>query len=110
MYAQAYPSAGLVHSLDTGCANTYESLIAARLRLQLCDAAVLDQPRTIQPNVLQHPSVVRHQQHRTVKGLECLLELLDGGEVEMVRRLIEHQHIGAHRLQQRKASAGPLTG
>ena len=51
-----------------------------------------------------------HQQQRTVIGLERLLELLDGGEVEMVRRLIENQHIRAACLQQRKAGAGSLTG
>src|SRR5882757_3131020 len=109
MLAQGYPEGGIVNRLYICCGNTYTSLIAAGLRLQLCDAAVVDLPRTIQPNVLQHPTVVRHQQQRTVKGLECLLELLYGSEVEMVRRLIEHQHIGASGLQQRKACAGSLT-
>jgi hypothetical protein len=70
-------------------------------RLQICDAPVVDQPRTIQPNVLLHPAVVRHEQQRTVIGLEPLFELLDRGEVEMVRRLIENQHIRASCLQQR---------
>jgi hypothetical protein len=50
------------------------------------------------------------QQQRTVIGFERLFELLDGGEIEVVRRLIENQHIRATGLQQRKARAGSLTG
>ena len=53
---------------------------------------------------------MRHQQQCTVIGLERLLELLDGSEVEMVRRLIENQHIRATCLQQGQAGAGSLTG
>lgn len=51
-----------------------------------------------------------HQQQRAVVGLERLFELLDGGEVEMVCRLIENQYVRATCLQQRKAGAGSLTG
>ena len=53
---------------------------------------------------------MRHQQQGTVIGFERLLELLDRGEVEVVRRLVEHQHVGAACLQQREAGAGSLTG
>ena len=51
-----------------------------------------------------------HQQQCTVIALQRLFELFDGGEIEMVCRLIENQHVGAASLKQRKAGAGALPG
>ena len=44
------------------------------------------------------------------KASERGLELLDGGQVEVVRRLVEHQPVRAGRHQQRQARAGALAG
>jgi hypothetical protein len=39
-----------------------------------------------------------------------LLQLFDGGQIKMVRRLVEDQNVGAASLQKRKSGAGPFTG
>ena len=44
------------------------------------------------------------------EGVERLLELLDGGQVEVVGRLVEHQQVDPARLQQRQRGPGALAG
>src|SRR5579863_2030139 len=44
---------------------------------------------------LEQPPVVGHEEERALPGVEGPLELLDGGQVEMVRRLVEHEAIGS---------------
>ena len=53
---------------------------------------------------------MRHQQQRAVVGVQGLLELLDGGQVKVVGRFVENEHVGAARLQQCQAGARPLAG
>ena len=50
------------------------------------------------------------EQEGAVEGFECLLELLDCGQVEMVRRLVEDEEIHASSLEQGKAGSGALAG
>ena len=54
--------------------------------------------------------VVRHQQHRARERVERLFELLDRGQVEMVRRLVEHDEVRPVGHQQRERGAGALPG
>lgn len=62
-------------------------------------------------DVLQHPPVVGHQQQGPVVALQRLLELLDGGQVEMVRRLVEDEDVGAPAACRRcRLRPGPLPG
>ena len=49
-----------------------------------------------------------YQQQGAVVGLQRLLKLLDRGQIQMVRRFVENQHVGPARLQQRKTGAGSL--
>jgi hypothetical protein len=68
------------------------------------------QEAPVEPDALQHAAVVGHEQQRALVRLERLLELLDRGEVEVVGRLVEHEHVDAARLQQGEPGAGPLAG
>jgi chloramphenicol 3-O-phosphotransferase len=52
---------------------------------------------------------VGDQQQRPGVGGQRLLELLDGGQVEMVGGLVEDEHVDAPRLQQRERRPGALT-
>jgi len=58
-----------------------------------------------QAHALQQRAIVSDEQDGAGEGVEGDLELLDGGEVEVVRRLVENQHVGATCLQQREAGA-----
>jgi hypothetical protein len=49
---------------------------------------------------------VRDEQDRPREGLHRLLQLLDGGQVEMVRRLVQDEQVDAPRLQERQRSPG----
>jgi hypothetical protein len=53
---------------------------------------------------------VRDEDERAVEGAQSALELLDGGQVEVVRRLVEHQTAGSERRLERKLRPRPLTG
>ena len=46
---------------------------------------------------LEKPAVVRDQRDRSVEADECLLEPLEGLDVEVVRRLVEQQQVRADR-------------
>ena len=53
---------------------------------------------------------MRDEEQRAVEGGERPLELLDGRQVEVVRRLVEHEAPGAARRLNRQLGAGPLAG
>ena len=57
--------------------------------------ATVHAPRPIQPHILQHPAIMGDQQQRTVIAVQGLLELLDGGQIQMIGRFVEHQHVHA---------------
>ena len=48
------------------------------------------------------------QEQRAGVGVQRLLELLDGGQVEVVGRLVEHEQVDPAGLQQRQRGAGAL--
>jgi hypothetical protein len=51
--------------------------------------------------VFEEAAVVRDEDERAVERAERALELLDGGQVEVVRRLVEHEAAGAARRLER---------
>ena len=53
---------------------------------------------------------MRHEQDGARVVRERDFELLDRLDVEVVRRLVEHQHVHAARLEQRERCARPLAG
>jgi hypothetical protein len=53
---------------------------------------------------------VRHEQERAVECAKGALELLDGRQVEVVRRLVEHEATGPARRLHRELGASPLAG
>src|SRR5690606_8340786 len=57
---------------------------------------------------VEYPTVVGDQQQRALVALERLLQLLDRGQVEVVRRLVEDEDVHAAGLQQREGRAGAL--
>ena len=57
---------------------------------------------------VQHAAVVGDQQQRALVGVERRLQLLDGGQVEVVRRLVQDQQVDAPALEQRQRRAGAL--
>ena len=59
---------------------------------------------------LEQPPVVGHEQQRALVAVERLLELLDGGQVEVVGGLVEHEAVHARADQQREHGAGALAG
>ena len=77
---------------------------------RLGELAGLDVPAAGGVDGVEHPAVVGDQQQRAGVVGERGLELLDGGQVEVVGRLVEHQQVHAARLQQRQAGAGALAG
>ena len=78
------------------------------VRVDLADRARVDLPAAGEPDRLQHPPVVGHQQHRARERVDGLLELLDGRQVEMVGGLVQDQEVDAARLQQRQRRPGAL--
>ena len=55
---------------------------------------------SIDTDGVEQSAVVRDEDDRALEGFEGLLELLDRGEVEVVRRLVEHQAVHAASHQQ----------
>ena len=53
---------------------------------------------------------MRDEQQGAVVGVERLLELLDGRQVEVVGRLVEDEEVDAARLEQGHRGPGPLAG
>ena len=60
-------------------------------------------------DVVQEVAVVRHGDHRALVLLEVLLEPVDRLGVEVVRRLVEQQHVGLLQEQAAQGHAAPLT-
>jgi hypothetical protein len=61
-------------------------------------------------DVLEQRAVVGDEQHRAAERIERRLELLDRRQVEVVRRLVEHQAVRAGRHEQREHRASALAG
>ena len=57
---------------------------------------------------VEHGPVVRDEQHRAGEGLERGLERLAALQVEMVRRLVEHQEVRARSDDERERQPPPL--
>ncbi len=57
---------------------------------------------------VEHGPVVRDEQHRAREGLECGLERLAALEVEVVRRLVEHEEVRAGGDDEREREPPPL--
>ena len=53
-------------------------------------------------------SVVAHEQHRPFILFERAFECLDVLDVEMVRRLVEHQEVRARERDERERDPGPI--
>src|SRR5450759_1520726 len=74
------------------------------------DAAV----RHVQPpagrHCVEHPAIVSDEQQRARKGLERRFQLLDRGQVEVVRGLVQYQEVDSARLQQREGGPRSLSG
>src|SRR5919106_763031 len=58
---------------------------------------------------LEEPAVVRDQDDRCVEGRKLVLEPLEAGDVEVVRRLVEEQQIGIAAEGARERGAGELS-
>ena len=70
-------------------------------------AAALDRERVRGERVDQR-AVVRHEQHRAVERVDRVLERLAALDVEMVRGLVEHQHVRPARDQPGERQAAAL--
>ena len=70
-------------------------------------APVLDRERALGDRV-EERAVVRHEQDGAGKRLERRLERLAALEVEVVRRLVEHQEVRARRDDDREREPAPL--
>ena len=66
--------------------------------------AILDRDDAVRDRV-EHRPVVRHEQDRARERLERGLQRLTALEVEMVRRLVEHEQVGSRRDEQARARA-----
>ena len=70
-------------------------------------AEVLDRDDPIRHRV-EHGAVVRDEEHGAGKGLERRLERLAALEVEMVRRLVEHEQVRSGRDDERQSEPPSL--
>src|SRR5581483_11319013 len=70
----------------------------------------LQRDRTRRPEPVEEDAVVRDEDDRSVVVAEGALELLDRLDVEMVRRLVEHERVHAARREKRERGARPLAG
>jgi hypothetical protein len=75
---------------------------------ELFDAPGLDAPPPVGAHGGEHPPIVSHEQKCAVVRLQRLLELLDRSQIEVVRRLVEHQQVGSAGLQQGEPGARAL--
>src|SRR3954447_22239703 len=69
---------------------------------------VVHLPATSCRHRFEHPPVVGDEEDSSGKRVERLLELLDGRQVEMIRRLVEDQQVDPARLKQRQCGTGAL--
>ena len=95
-----------------GCGRARAALLAAAQHLGPAavvgvQLAVLDRERALGDRVEQR-AVVRDEQHRAGKRVERRLERLAALEVEMVRRLVEHEEVRARRDGDREREPPPL--
>src|SRR5437763_2585549 len=68
----------------------------------------LHRPRSAEPR--QEPAVMRDEHDRACEHVQGALELLDRRNVEMVRRLVEHQAVDPARGEERHQRTGALAG
>src|SRR5579859_2767764 len=66
------------------------------------DASFVDVDAAIGAYRLKHSAVVSDQQQGARVGVERRLELLDGGQVEVVGGLVEDQQVDAASVEQRE--------
>src|SRR5207244_1983233 len=98
--------------LALGSLSTRRALIAAAEHLRPAavvgvQLAVLDRKRPLGDRVEQR-TVVRDEQHRSGKRVERRLERFAAVEVEMVRRLVEHEEVCARRDRHRQRESASL--
>src|SRR5215468_2479711 len=72
------------------------------------EAAVLDRERPL-CNGIEQGTVVRHEQHCARKSFERRLERLAALEIEVVRRLVHDEEVGARGDDERERQPAPLT-
>ena len=70
--------------------------------------APVDDPPVGQAYAVAQALVVADDEHRAPEGRHGGLELLDGVDVEVVRRLVEHEHVDLAALEERHQGAGAL--
>ena len=66
---------------------------AIRRRSPVSERSDLDP--SVDADRLEQPPVVGDEDDRALERVQRLLELLDGGQVEMVGRLVEHEAVDA---------------
>jgi len=69
---------------------------------------VVHQDRAVDPYGLEQPSIVGDQQQGSVEVLEGRLQLLDGGQVEVIGGLVEHQAIRSLHAERSQQDPRPL--
>ena len=97
----------LEDSLATRDRSPLEHSLGYRARSSI-DAAGGQLDAAGQADVLEQRAVVGDEQDRPVEAVERRLELLDRRQVEVVRRLVEHEDVGAVGHQQGQRRPGPL--
>ncbi len=75
----------------------------------VADPAGVDLPAAGEAHQLEHPAVVGDEQHGAIEGIDGGLQLLDGGQVEVIGGLIQDEEIDPTRLEQREGGPGSLT-
>src|SRR5215207_2001946 len=76
----------------------------------LPDLAVGDLDAAGDADALEQPAVVGDEDQGAAERAHRLLELLDGGQVEVVGGLVEDQQVDADGLEDRQGGPGPLAG
>src|SRR3984893_6318728 len=76
--------------------------------LAIFDLAVLEMPDA-GSNFVEHIFVVGHQQHRTIIFLQRDVQSIDGFQVQVVRRLVQHQEVRLLNHQPAKDQTRTLT-
>src|SRR5690606_7319307 len=91
-----------------------EMVVTAVVHVLLVRAVVIADPRTADLDdtggeLIDEPAVVRHEDQSTIVVPQSVDERLDRLEVEVVRRLVEHQHVRLLDLQPREHQPRGLT-
>ena len=82
-------------------------LEGAKAAVDLPDLAAIE-PRRAARQVRQEPPVMADQDQRAAAAAEFAFQPFDGGEIEMVGRLVEQQDIGRRRQHARQCGAAGL--